>query len=250
MTILTKTIIADTIKYNVNINGKHWDTQGGMPGGDTTYYNYTDTVLYIDSINNLANFYNNQLIRESFNSQLYYSKIDAFFDNNGLFTKKIGLDYYANLPFYEIDTNFVDVLHSVSAADHYVRTLKVGLGQELKQYEVFEVTGIEELIGYVKGNDTTGLVYPDYLLSSKLKSTNNIFVRIYPNPSLNFINIEFENSNKEINIQVFIFDLFGRLINEIQTCDERIQISNLNKGVYSLRIKSNDYIITRMIVIN
>lgn len=249
MTILTKTIIADTIKYMTNINGKHWETQGGMPGGDTTYFNYTDTILYIDSINNLANFYNHQLIRENFDSQLYYSKVDAYFDNDGLFTKKIGLEY-GYMPFYEIDTNFVNVLQGAITAESYNRTLKIGLGQTIKSYSWFEASETIELIGYVKDNDTIGVVNPDYILKSESNNTNNNNIRIYPNPSSNLINIEFNNYNKKTNIQISIFDMFGRIINEIQTFDERVQISNLSKGIYSLRIKSNDYIVTRIIVIN
>jgi len=63
----------------------------------------------------------------------------------------------------------------------------------------------------------------------------NVKKMIYPNPSSNFVNINRDVNNKNYQI----FDMFGKevLHGIIQT--DRIDIQQLNKGVYFLKIDNN-----------
>ncbi len=65
-------------------------------------------------------------------------------------------------------------------------------------------------------------------------------IRIYPNPAKSFINIKLENNNTLHSI--ILFDLYGKKIKEIDSLKNinsyQMDVSNLNKGVYFLKINT------------
>ncbi len=89
-------------------------------------------------------------------------------------------------------------------------------------------------------------VYVDYVVGPKYQGVNikdladNDFV-IYPNPASNFIIIK-NNSSKNFNLK--IFDLTGRIIltKDVSNYTEKIDLSEFTKGVYIIRISSNNKI--------
>ncbi len=80
------------------------------------------------------------------------------------------------------------------------------------------------------------------------KNTNDIF-KIYPNPTSNFINIETDNNT---NYSIEILDITGKLVYSTKTAsNKKIKLNNFNSGIYLLRIKDNDNIISsKKIIIN
>jgi hypothetical protein len=74
----------------------------------------------------------------------------------------------------------------------------------------------------------------NYPLSTNVISENKF--SIYPNPASNYINLK--NIDNNSNYTVSIFDLFGKKIIYNLINPEYINISNLPKGQYLLRIKS------------
>jgi hypothetical protein len=79
------------------------------------------------------------------------------------------------------------------------------------------------------------------------KILNIINLEIFPNPTNGFVNVEL--NNKYLS-KAIIYDLTGK---ELITNDfiERIQINtkDLNKGVYILKVETNNKVITRKIII-
>ncbi|WP_417558795.1 T9SS type A sorting domain-containing protein [Mesoflavibacter zeaxanthinifaciens] len=70
--------------------------------------------------------------------------------------------------------------------------------------------------------------------------------KIYPNPtSLGYINIEFDEK-----IKIEIFDIVGKRINTIYPKTKKIDVSNLNKGVYLVKISGENRTETKKIIIN
>ncbi len=95
----------------------------------------------------------------------------------------------------------------------------------------------------------TVLFDPDLWLISKNSSVSlsiheilNKNLTIFPNPTSQFVNIVSEN--KIENVQ--IFDLEGRLI--IDTSKLKINMSNYANGVYFMRIKTKQHLLTKRIV--
>ncbi|MDC3195991.1 aryl-sulfate sulfotransferase, partial [Flavobacteriaceae bacterium] len=72
---------------------------------------------------------------------------------------------------------------------------------------------------------------------------NNI--TIYPNPVIDFINI-----NTSLNIlEVDIYDVLGKSLNFRKINNRKIDMSNFNRGIYVLKIKTEIGIITKKIII-
>lgn len=72
-------------------------------------------------------------------------------------------------------------------------------------------------------------------------------LKIYPNPVATYLNIELNNNDGYI---IQIYDLLGKLYfqKESSSSIEVLDISNLNSGMYLLRIQTNDKSITRKII--
>jgi hypothetical protein len=81
----------------------------------------------------------------------------------------------------------------------------------------------------------------------------SIKAEIYPNPANNFINIK---GNFEINADISIIDVQGRAVyNKNYTglqieSEIKINTNNLKKGVYFVRIKSSNALVTKKIIVN
>jgi len=82
-------------------------------------------------------------------------------------------------------------------------------------------------------------------INQNLLFTDNILV--YPNPTYDQFIVE-TNSADKMTIQ--LFDLNGRLL-FVKSVNgkEKIDIANLNEGVYTLTIKSTDKIVNRKLAI-
>ena len=77
-------------------------------------------------------------------------------------------------------------------------------------------------------------------------------LNIYPNPVINVLNIEYEQTKPIENRKVEIFDMTGQLLLEA-TCPEnstRIDFSRYCPGVYILRIDSGKGVVTRKFIKN
>lgn len=72
---------------------------------------------------------------------------------------------------------------------------------------------------------------------------------IYPNPTKGNFNINFDNSNQDFNIE--IFSLLGQKVFEKEnTRSSSISVSNLQKGIYLVKITKDSKSITKKIEIN
>jgi subtilisin-like proprotein convertase family protein len=76
-------------------------------------------------------------------------------------------------------------------------------------------------------------------------------LKIYPNPTSGFVNIDLGNQNLENNSIVKLFDIQGRIIStkEMKTAVDNINISNLSDGVYIITIENGSSKTTKKIVL-
>jgi len=70
-------------------------------------------------------------------------------------------------------------------------------------------------------------------------------INIYPNPAHNLLNIRIYNSNK---FDINIVDVYGKQVKQFNSTINRIDISNLDVGIYFIRIKNNDNTIVKKFV--
>lgn len=84
-----------------------------------------------------------------------------------------------------------------------------------------------------------------YCTSTEVDEINNInTIKVYPNPANNLITV---NSNFDIQ-KVEILDLTGKIIKSIHQSNNPINISELTKGIYFLKIYSNDDVFSKKII--
>ncbi len=83
-----------------------------------------------------------------------------------------------------------------------------------------------------------------------LNESSNFDLNIFPNPSSDFINVNFKNNNQ--NLAISLFDLNGKMLfqqNSFNRTSEKIDVSNLEKGIYYLQIQSETEQISRRVIV-
>jgi len=89
------------------------------------------------------------------------------------------------------------------------------------------------------------LVFSGYSIVGNISEiTNNI--QIYPNPASDFINIKTKNYDKT---KISIFNISGELlINKYFINNTKLDIKNLKKGIYFIKIETDKEIITKKLI--
>ncbi|MEM9921303.1 MAG: T9SS type A sorting domain-containing protein, partial [Bacteroidota bacterium] len=66
-------------------------------------------------------------------------------------------------------------------------------------------------------------------------------IRVFPNPTSNFFQVEFEETLNE-TVQLTLFDLNGKLLKAVRTIDQisRIDVNDVTPGMYFLRIEKDN----------
>lgn len=75
-----------------------------------------------------------------------------------------------------------------------------------------------------------------------IKEVNNSSFKIYPNPANDFLSLDFKEQSLKPKI-ITIYNLMGQVVKTISTSNsqkEKIDISELNKGFYILKVFEND----------
>ena len=101
---------------------------------------------------------------------------------------------------------------------------------------------------YSVTDSVTVTVVPDS--TSKVPETKN-GIKIYPNPSKGIVNLEIPNSIGH-NSQISVYDFQGELVRKCRTADKkitRIDLSEVNSGIYLLVIENQDHILTRKVIL-
>jgi len=91
------------------------------------------------------------------------------------------------------------------------------------------------------GDETNGLPEKEELVLERLKNPQDNVVSIYPNPAVNFINVKVEELQ---NFEIEVYDFIGNMViaekvNHIENTKHRVDISNLQNGVYLMYIVTN-----------
>lgn len=84
--------------------------------------------------------------------------------------------------------------------------------------------------------------------------TLNKSIKIFPNPSNDFVNISFETRNRE-NITLYVYNIQGQVIRSIplgvvKKVNYSIDCSELPKGLYVIGVNTRNDVLTQKLLIN
>ncbi len=98
-------------------------------------------------------------------------------------------------------------------------------------------------------NSDRGIYYYSTVNSSSVNDISGGFqIKVFPNPVTDYIQFDIDSRT---NIKVEIFDIQGQeVLNEIMSSDKRISVSHLKKGLYIVKLNTNNKIYRSKIVVN
>jgi hypothetical protein len=111
--------------------------------------------------------------------------------------------------------------------------------------------GLNTDVVFIKLNqvDRDNKFYSSNILSVNLsnKSILNDVVKISPNPVNDILNVNINvSSSDEVNVQ--LFDIFGRALSNIPYSNNQIDMSALPSGIYLLKVNINGVILSERII--
>jgi len=79
----------------------------------------------------------------------------------------------------------------------------------------------------------------------------NDFFTIYPNPVKDVVNIEFVENDKTADSQIYLYSIDGKLLNQwnVDRIDNKLEIKDLDQGVYLIKYNSFESSQTKKIIV-
>lgn len=272
---LTITPLLSNIPYGVPPVGRQPDTSATLATND-------GRILGAFRVGNEVQFTSASIDTNYGNASVYHGVISNFTTTPTLFAQKYSIDTldfgYPNLSYAG---TYSGQIHSIISFNYTGPTTQPGMGAiyfdgsgfsdmlDVKQGlgSIKQLSGKEQRWGDYKGSqpdwNATGIVwiegifgradmkYGNYM--AKLASpfyvsvpsfNDDVDETLFPNPSQQFINLEFSLQEPE-NLSFYIFDVQGKMVDRIlqQRCEEgknilQFNIASLSNGIYFL--KAND----------
>jgi hypothetical protein len=162
-----------------------------------------------------------------------FSGIRSLFLIGGVKTSGgLGLDS-ANSCIYNLDGDYWDLYYTTKTSSFEMRSIFI---DNLEQGEngILITGGVDNSVELIHWFAVEGI--------SKQKNKNRL--TIYPNPSSEYI--EISNAPKNVTISFYATD--GRMVKQVNT-SEKIAVTDLPKGIYTLKIVSEKELYTHKLVI-
>lgn len=222
------------INYNttlISIQGDDESSGNGDLGGDGgTDPNPGDEIHNFTNSGTTSTFY-------TISGNLSDSKGDAHY--NGLtLTQCLKIESSTNIAFTtESESTLLLVFN-----DGFNGTIKINGEKEDIINGVLEV--VIPASSYTITKSVTANLYFMSVISTTLgtdTNSSNVF-NVYPNPVKNFLNI---NSNNRIN-RIEIYNVLGMLVKKVENNTSKINLNQLSKGSYFIKIYADNFIIKKI----
>lgn len=166
---------------------------------------------------------------------------------DGSFNRTSYLDSYYGTA-WDLNYSYINTFDSadlMSTIYHPFDDIVYDLGLEDFPYTDRILYNIESNSNGDISNRTT-FSYSDDPLS--VKDFNQIKLKVYPNPTSDYLHINIDNF--DVNTSLELFNLMGKQVKASHLYSNRaiVDISNLAKGVYFLKIHSNGKVATKKII--
>ena len=241
--ILSKSLSTDTFFYNIAVLEKASEYNGYENPYIITFYSDTSTLNFTNEQYDFLNYYNNELAKTSvgyFGNN--YRKI--FFTDSvfNAFTKNITREYRNDIGDLMSTSTDPWIYDYSSYAEGRGLVNFISRSGYTPSITVFDST----LTGCNINGTIYGILQPDsfYMAATSVPININDFI-VFPSPSINELTIKtLQNSEIEIyNIEGQILQRFTSLKN--QTI---IDITNLAKGIYFVKVKNENGITVRKFI--
>jgi len=90
-------------------------------------------------------------------------------------------------------------------------------------------------------------------ISNLISNSNKALV--YPNPTSDFVSVSIDVNSQNENVLIYLFDVQGKLLNKFEyqnliegNHDKRIDLSDLNQGIYILKVSIGDQVFESKII--
>lgn len=221
----------------INNSAQFYNTIFWDFGNGTTSTENLPTPVY--SVN--GNYTITQIVTNNFCSDTLLLSVDVIacptadfdFTANGL-----------NVQFTNTSTNSVLVFWNINGVNYSSSNPTVTFPSAGNYTVVLTVYNQNSCIGEI----TRAIAVTEAEIINSIKPNNERYLNIYPIPASNYIFIE-SNENRPIE-SIKIIDLNGKLVLDYYSNSKEIDISNISKGIYILRIKIEDEIYFKKIIKN
>jgi len=251
--ILSKEVIGDTLKYEINGRTMHLDYYNGEgnPYHVVSVGYFDDEIRYIDSTKHFTNTYPNELIDivshtiinipfdlPLFNKVMYYKDNDEYII-------RFGEDDFLSTSYIE-DTQDADLLINFQEIlFEYKYSKNLGLSSKIV---ALDMDYVNYTMGKVHNGDTIGTVYSDAFFESfSVEDINHQKTHIYPNPI---------NNNQILQIKVdakiksySIYNIAGKEVQANNFSNNEIKINSLPTGIYILQLNSDVGILRKKLIV-
>jgi hypothetical protein len=246
VTVISRDSSPEGYHYGVISTGMSWQESLIGPVGDSTHFYYDTTNVYIDSAGHPCNFYPLQLVRDPQDPVLSgpnASWMKIFSDTGQVISRQEGLVFGTpeEAPLYNYGGP--DTLEPAGYMN-FIKKYSTGLGQVIDRVEIFEISWYNDMIGYVKSGDTTGIVYPDEFILQKINERKmSAGIKVFPNPARERIYIQFpEPTTGSVWIGMFSTDGRNVFSSECDLRGDKIEVTlpSLSPGIYFVRVTSGE----------
>ena len=252
-TILSKEINGDTIKYNMDFKSKNIVIGHYGYSNDTSYLNNADSLLvFVDNNDHFLNKYNYQPILNGV-SGMNYKPVNVLYDS----TYHVLTKSYHYYPFCEINSDTIVETSNLTwcSFECHSATYGNGIGTITKSNFIYNgspwpsLREREDLIGYMKSGINYGTILNDSMfLSTPTLNNTQLDLKVYPNPTKDNITIETQFNENEIDLIIYNLNGLELLKQQIKDNKTQINISNLESGVYYLKLITDKKVTVRKII--
>ncbi len=105
--------------------------------------------------------------------------------------------------------------------------------------------------------DNTMIYGPDCKCENNIatsinKYKQNVSIELFPNPANNYVTFKFNNSIKNDNYKIIIFDIIGKVVYKdlLLTNSNTIKLDNINSGIYVIEFILNDSLYSSKLIVD
>lgn len=230
MEVLENLSQQDTIKYRIEKIGIKYDnpytmdTTGLIASIDTLKITNNSTSNYNSFANELIDAYPvfNGLLASNLYYENMYKSLTSFEDSSGILVRTTNNKLISQHILSNVYTQYLS-----KQFDWFRFKLVSGIGLVSYDCQNFEQVGWERLEGYVINGDTTGIVYPRYVLTN---------INTFQNPEKFKYSLDQETLKLFINSSTWlkIYDILGKQVysDYILNKNKEVNLSFLKSGVY------------------
>ena len=249
VTYVSALVINQVISYNWDTNSNQWleETKTNYNYNannkidtviseeyDGTQYDLSDKTIYAYDANDMIS----EIIYQYRDGGQWVNSDKTTYqvDTNANRVSEISFDFATSWSYNtKIEYTYNTSLLMANIANPFNQSeIEYKLGFENNPFtnKILHQTNYSYATGAWSGNDKTTYYYVN---TASVNNANVTNVSIYPNPTTNIVNVNFNDTSFNIK-QINIYDVLGKKV--LQTSNKQINIQHLEKGVYNIEITS------------